>query len=159
MDYLIKQVTDVMHVLIEIDSELTEISIESYHRLAYLSLIETIVSDIRSAIVSRENIPDEVYKTLFVKIGALAMGILRKEYHFNSTRFAQFLLNKHKLYGPGPFEHWGHISAIVRLDSKIERLKNIFKNPELDDHGESSVDTLNDIIGYCVLGYYLKGVN
>lgn len=72
-------------------------------------------------------------------------------------RFADLLLEKHKLYGAAPLEKWGALGIIIRIDSKHERILNMqqSKQSSVLSREESLDDTRWDILGYCVLGYLL----
>lgn len=48
------------------------------------------------------------------------------------------------------FETYGLLSALIRLDDKMRRLKQLSRN-EAQVKNESIEDTLIDLAGYCVL--------
>jgi len=66
------------------------------------------------------------------------------------------LISKHRRYGAEPLLRWGVPGVLIRIDSKFRRVINMERD-ELSggERGESISDTLFDIVGYCVLGYYL----
>jgi len=77
----------------------------------------------------------------------------------NTMRFSQFLLSKHLVYGLEPLLMVRTLEPLVRIAGKLWRVKNQL-NPGLpldgpSDTVESITRELEDIIGYCVLGYYL----
>ena len=79
---------------------------------------------------------------------------------FNISEFAQFLLDKHKAYSAEPFVDWREIGVLMRLGSKAARLLNLQEDPDVVCiGGEMFEDTFKDIIGYCVLGYYMDRLN
>lgn len=69
--------------------------------------------------------------------------------------FIAMLLEKHKRYGARPIRAWGSIGIMIRIHSKWERYLNLREQPELDGGDESMIDTLRDILGYCVIGVKL----
>jgi hypothetical protein len=68
-------------------------------------------------------------------------------YHFKSL-----LVSKHKAYGPGCITKWGLLGIIIRIDSKLNRARNLINSQTVDPGDEALGDTLTDIVGYCVLG-------
>jgi len=77
----------------------------------------------------------------------------------NPVQFSQFLLSKHLVYGLEPLLMVRTLEPLVRIVGKLWRIKNQL-NPgllldELSDTVESITRELEDIIGYCILGYYL----
>jgi len=75
------------------------------------------------------------------------------------------LIEKHKRYGVSPLTRWGTVGVVIRIDSKMQRVVNMVHEDDPDgpqEHtlfglpvSESVADTLMDVVGYCVLGYYL----
>jgi hypothetical protein len=92
----------------------------------------------------------------FVKIGAM---ILAQGLHIEPNVFAEFLLEKHTKYGIGPLQRWGQIICVIRLDSKLERIKNLSRTPRspegVDPIPRYIKEELLDMLGYCVLGFLL----
>jgi hypothetical protein len=125
----------------------------NYERSVYVGQLYMMIQTFRVDILRGQSVNKTELRAFFVEVGGLCLSILLEDYSFEPEEFAEFLLSKHKMYGPGPFEHWGYVIIGVRLDSKICRLRNIL---ESEDHGdEPPIDTLKDIIGYCILGQYL----
>lgn len=81
---------------------------------------------------------------------------------FDRLGFAKFLLSKHVRYRLKPLLVWGELGVLIRLQSKVGRLVNITSNINLESKEEPPEKTVEDILGYCVLGYLLtkrlKGV-
>lgn len=101
------------------------------------------------------------WKEEFIIFGAIAlyelqesaMVVVDDDYIFE---FATFLLGKHKMYGAEPFDDWKEVGVIMRLGSKVSRLLNILENGESNlQTDEPALDTLKDILGYCILGCHL----
>lgn len=66
------------------------------------------------------------------------------------------LLDKHKRYGSTAITRWGTTGVAIRIDSKLQRVLHMTEDDiDGDAVHESIEDTLVDIIGYCVLGYYV----
>lgn len=86
----------------------------------------------------------------FQNMGAMALSVLANR--FSIHEFSHLLLNKHRRYGKAPLENWGVIGIVMRMDSKVERINNMSRGQELALSDESIYDSLQDIVGYCVLG-------
>lgn len=75
--------------------------------------------------------------------------------YFDRSTFLSLMKTKSDAYGDGPIRSWGHLGIVIRIDSKFQRYMNLVKNPHTNPGDEQTIDTLQDIIGYCVLGYLL----
>jgi len=74
----------------------------------------------------------------------------------NYVEFSRFLLSKHLVYGLEPLLMVRTLEPLVRIVGKLWRIKNQLKpNLPLDELSEPITRELEDIIGYCVLGYHL----
>lgn len=154
MNYLIEKVDDVLSVLVDMEKELKVVG-NDYSRNVWIKVIDTTIQEYRQKILHQDAIGQQMWRNFFIGIGGFAKDILLNDYYFNPEEFANFLLQKHQMYGILPLEHWKQVGIVTKLDSKICRLINIFNN-HIEDCGDESVtDTLKDIIGYCVLGYHL----
>lgn len=89
------------------------------------------------------------YETAFLTIGGCALSLMYG--NFDRDKFVQLLLDKHKLYGAGPLTEWGPLGIMIRIHSKIGRYANVRGTTVAH---ESALDTLVDILGYCVLGHH-----
>jgi len=150
---LIETAADVRHVLDLMDEHADQTRQErGSHGPSAMEMMATTISSLSSIILAgdREKVN---WKTKFISIGAEAKKIIE---YFNASAFIKLLLDKHALYGVGPFRQWKEVGICVRLTSKLERLKNIIRHPEKDVGDESWTDTLHDIVGYCVLGWWLQ---
>lgn len=68
------------------------------------------------------------------------------------------LVKKNSDYGDSYFElrrEFGEVAFVVRLVDKVSRLKTLLKNNrQVTD--EREIDTIKDIIGYCLLELYYR---
>lgn len=83
----------------------------------------------------------------FIHIGATVMKLC----HPTPEVFADFLLQKHTLYGSEPILKYGPLGVIIKIDAKLGRVKNMISGAA--DYAEPMSDSLLDILGYSVLGY------
>lgn len=49
------------------------------------------------------------------------------------------------------FSELGIITAVTRIGDKFNRIKNLVKNPILKVKDESVIDTLLDMVNYCIM--------
>lgn len=64
------------------------------------------------------------------------------------------LIRKNTDYGNSfdkGMEKWGGLNFLIRLDDKYGRLESIFDSKQILVEDETVLDTINDIIGYCLL--------
>lgn len=92
---------------------------------------------------------------VFRVIGSASLRLIEKIEPFNWNDFCTLLLEKHRRYGAHPLRVFGTIGVIIRIYSKFERYRNIKDDPSAILTDEGPMDTLHDILGYCVLGYLL----
>lgn len=73
---------------------------------------------------------------------------------------AQLLELKGRRYGHNALLRWGLLGMLIRVDSKISRAINLHANPHLAEGTDESLrDTLQDVMGYCVLAHLIiRGV-
>lgn len=72
----------------------------------------------------------------------------------NCEEVKQLLLQKNEAYGSSAhetFKQYGLMAYLVRMQDKLNRLHNLYTNPNIDSHNESLVDTLRDLAGYAIL--------
>lgn len=74
------------------------------------------------------------------------------------------LCEKNKKYGDSftrTAEEYGNIALILRIEDKLNRLKQLLLNNEMDNmKGENVKDTLLDLAGYAILSkIYLENKN
>lgn len=105
------------------------------------------MGDIRHSLMSK-GVMSIDWSVFYRGMGRTAMNTLGK---FKQEKFARFLVEKHQKYGIKPLLNWKHIGIVVRIDAKIERFMNQKEAGMKDDE-----DQVMDILGYCVLGFYLN---
>lgn len=79
-----------------------------------------------------------------------------------SERIVELLIKKNIDYGDSFFhmmDRFGMLSFIIRITDKVGRLESIEKRQKIEVKTESVQDTIDDIIGYCLLlkHYLMKG--
>lgn len=81
--------------------------------------------------------------------------MLDKEYLFKEmSDIIHLLIKKNTDYGDSFFElmkKFGLLSFVIRINDKIGRIETIVKRQKIEVKSESVEDTINDIIGYCLL--------
>jgi len=96
------------------------------------------------------------WRQFFIQVGGIMIRInTLNQKGMDYTKFGEFLLRKHQSYGAEPFADWREVAILMRLGSKIARLINLEEDPDINTNNESFQDTFKDVIGYCVLGYYI----
>jgi len=149
MKQLITKVSEVIDVLTMMEKAGSATS-----DVADLQFVSARIANVRKKILA--NTLYSSWPLFFLRIGNLMLRIATvHNVNINKTEFSEFLLAKHKAYGAEPFADWKEVGILMRLGSKIARLINLEEDPDLDINCESFQDTLKDIIGYCVLGYYM----
>ncbi len=63
---------------------------------------------------------------------------------------ADLVISKQRDYGSDNLKEFGELGIVIRLNDKMNRLKNLLENNKLPKN-ESVEDTLRDMIGYAVL--------
>jgi len=149
-NYLIETPADVLQVIEEFEKQ-TFIKPQGQDLIA---LLETIIDSTRKIVLANKKQID--WPTWFLRTGFVVYSIL-VNYKFNKLDFAKFLIGKHKLYGANALLVWKELGILIRLNSKVARLKHITSStPETINLNDESVeDTLKDSLGYCILGYTL----
>ncbi len=142
-----------------------------------LDMMTDLLSDNQKGIYSIENMRTQIegmmplvftdgtesvkWDPWYLSIGLQAIVILTKTEELNHEEFGKFLVGKHEKYGAEPLIRWRELGILMRLDSKIQRITNLMKadykgdTTKLCELEESIEDNLKDIIGYCVLGWWL----
>ena len=70
-------------------------------------------------------------------------------------QITETLIRKQHDYGHGNITTFGLKGVLVRLSDKVERLINL-QSKKTKAQNESTVDTLRDIVGYCVIALMLN---
>lgn len=92
---------------------------------------------------------------LWTEIGIEAIQELRLRSEWDSGQMCVLLASKQHDYGHGNITTFGLRGVLVRLSDKVERLKNL-KSRKGVAKNESLLDTLRDIVGYCVIALMLN---
>jgi hypothetical protein len=149
-ELLIRSVNDVIKVI----GDINEIW-NSANRAITIDEFKKMILVTKQAIETKsENITD----IAFLSLGAAALGLV---YHYSDMdidKFADFLVDKHKKYGSEPIFESDTIGIVLRILSKINRFKNLIEHNDLQFITYDTEDTLKDILGYCILGYYFVQV-
>jgi len=85
------------------------------------------------------------------------MSLDRKELYEIVDQVVEMLVEKNRLYGDSYYKlrnEYGKVSFLIRLTDKFNRLKALNKLKKEDE--EIDMDTVIDIIGYCVLELYYR---
>lgn len=67
------------------------------------------------------------------------------------AEYAQLFAAKQEAYGRGNIDGFGELGALVRLNDKVERLKNLIYRGKANDL-EAIEDTWLDVVGYGLIG-------
>ena len=92
---------------------------------------------------------------LWTEIGIEAIQELRLRNCWDSGEMCSLLISKQHDYGHRNITTFGLRGVLVRLSDKIERLNNL-KSKKSKAKNESLLDTLRDIVGYCVIALMLN---
>jgi predicted DNA-binding protein (UPF0251 family) len=92
---------------------------------------------------------------LWTEIGIEAIQELRLRNSWDSGEMCNLLISKQHDYGHRNITAFGLRGVLVRLSDKIERLNNL-KSKKSKAKNESMLDTLRDIVGYCVIALMLN---
>ena len=112
----------------------------------FIAKANKLVMEISQELKGNDEVDHDFY---FTCLGALALECLDDD--FSTRDFVALLLDKHQKYGPTCIIKWGALGLWIRIDSKLERVKNMVAN-NMTSKDESIIDTIHDILGYCVLG-------
>lgn len=108
-----------------------------------------------AAIAVRMNL--EPSSVIWNSVAKNAVNELRMLGCWDTGRMIRTLCSKQNDYGHGNINKFGITGVLVRLSDKIERLSNLKeKGEEYYVANESFVDTLVDIVGYCVIAQMLN---
>jgi hypothetical protein len=73
---------------------------------------------------------------------------------YQCDELKSLLLKKNKDYDNSfsrQYADYGILSGLIRLDDKMNRLKNLIKKENKAEVNESIEDTVRDLMGYCCL--------
>lgn len=92
---------------------------------------------------------------LWTEIAIQAVQELRLKNEWDSGEMSTLLARKQHDYGHKNITKFGMQGVLVRLSDKVERLINL-KTHKSEAKNESLLDTLRDIVGYCVVALMLN---
>ena len=98
---------------------------------------------------------DTPVSLLWTEVAIQAIQELRFLNEWDSGQMCVLLASKQHDYGHGNITAFGLKGVLVRLSDKVERLINL-KSKIGKAKNESLVDTLRDIVGYCVIALMLN---
>ncbi len=79
---------------------------------------------------------------------------MNNEFQKYCDSLAKTLKEKNIRYGNSTrdtFDKYGLTSYLIRLEDKMNRLRTLVQNEDLDQLDESIEDTFTDLAGYCML--------
>jgi len=124
----------------------------------FFSIWESLIDNVAKDLNNR----DSINIRLISQAGGQALNVWAKTVVSQSpaalmNTTVDLLQKKGHDYGYKSLTKFGHLSFIIRTSSKIERLKNLWKDKKHPKF-ESIFDTLMDIVGYSILYIlYLEG--
>ena len=71
------------------------------------------------------------------------------------TELRALMISKQKDYGPGNIMSFGEYGVLVRVNDKVERLKNLHKSGR-EPNNESIDDTWKDIANYGIISLMVR---
>ena len=132
----------VMHIA-SFATEEQEVSPEKLQRIIHVA---------RVCLFDQDDIPVSL---LWTEMGIEAIQELRMRNAWDSGKMCSLLASKQHDYGHGNITAFGLKGVLVRLSDKVERLINL-KSKKSKAQNESMLDTLRDIVGYCVIALMLN---
>ena len=132
----------VMHIA-SFATEIKEAEVEKLRRL---------VTSGRICLFEQDELPVSL---LWTEIAIQAVQDLRMRNQWDSGEMCTLLVSKQHDYGHGNITAFGMKGVLVRLSDKVERLINL-KSKKSKAQNESLIDTLRDIVGYCVIALMLN---
>ena len=133
----------VMHIASFTHTEPKKVNIDKLQKL---------VSSARVCLFENNDTPVSL---LWTEIAMEAIQELRLKKEWDSGQMSTLLASKQYDYGHGNITAFGLQGVLVRLSDKVERLINL-KSKTGTAKNESLLDTLRDIVGYCVIALMLN---
>lgn len=96
-----------------------------------------------------------MWTNVWREMGQMALTLLEQTPGWSLDDFIQLLLDKHRRYGLNALLSWAHLGMAIRVDSKCDRLDYMVNNRADEGGDESTIDTIQDILGYSILGMYM----
>jgi len=114
--------------------------------------LQRLVTSGRVCLFEQDELPVSL---LWTEIAIQAVQDLRMRNQWDSGEMCTLLASKQHDYGHGNITAFGMKGVLVRLSDKVERLINL-KSKKSKAQNESVLDTLRDIVGYCVIALMLN---
>jgi hypothetical protein len=119
---------------------------------ADVAKLQRLITSGRVCLFDQDELPVSL---LWTEIAIQAVQDLRMRDKWDSGEMCKLLASKQHDYGHGNITAFGMKGVLVRLSDKVERLINL-KSKKSKAQNESLVDTLRDIVGYCVIALMLN---
>lgn len=119
---------------------------------ADVTKLQRLITSGRVCLFDQDELPVSL---LWTEIAIQAVQDLRMREQWDSGEMCSLLVSKQHDYGHGNITSFGMKGVLVRLSDKVERLINL-KSKKSKAQNESVVDTLRDIVGYCVIALMLN---
>jgi hypothetical protein len=119
---------------------------------ADVAKLQRLVTSGRICLFDQDELPVSL---LWTEIAIQAVQDLRLRDQWDSGQMCTLLASKQHDYGHGNITAFGMKGVLVRLSDKVERLINL-KSKKSKAQNESVIDTLRDIVGYCVIALMLN---
>lgn len=100
----------------------------------------------------RRSLQGDPYEAMFAELG-LSTDVAREAFRICCENI-KLMDNKQLDYGSGNISAFGEFGVIVRMNDKMERLKNLSKMPVAKN--ESIEDTYKDIANYAVIALMIR---
>jgi hypothetical protein len=108
----------------------------------------------RDAMADKVRNGEDIGSMLFYAIGTMACAELMDMELWDTVGMVDLLVMKQTDYGHDNINAFGHVGIAVRLCDKIARFLNLTTVAH-DAKNEPLVDTLYDMVGYCVIAEML----
>jgi hypothetical protein len=119
---------------------------------ADVTKLQRLITSGRVCLFDQDELPVSL---LWTEIAIQAVQDLRMREQWDSGEMCSLLVSNQHDYGHGNITSFGMKGVLVRLSDKVERLINL-KSKKSKAQNESVVDTLRDIVGYCVIALMLN---
>ena len=127
-------------------------SFATEQRKANIPMMFRLIDSAKYCLFENDDIPVSL---LWTEMGIEAIEELRFLDEWDSGEMCSLLVSKQHDYGHGNISSFGLRGVLVRLSDKVERLNNL-ESKRTKAKNESLVDTLRDIVGYCVIALMLN---
>jgi predicted DNA-binding protein YlxM (UPF0122 family) len=115
-------------------------------RPSSIAYMEDTIEYMRQSVLADQEPRSDAFLLLAKRTSAL----LRELEEWDTGEMLSMVVGKQRDYGHGNINSFGLVGIVVRLSDKIERYKNLMLKNREPSH-ESLVDTLQDIVGYCLI--------